>query len=761
MFSFAHARGRLAALLAVGLASTTIAATAPNAWAADDVAPRLDSISFTSPADVGPGDAVTISYSATDTSPTVSIQAVFVDAAGRWTDWDFGHDLPLAGVGATTVPDGLANATTRLTYLYITDAAGNRTTYWANGMSCTPTCPGAVHVLSFDVALTVSGSTPDNDFPVVTSVALATPTASVGESVRLDLGVDEAHPPVVSLGPADSAVFTNGRYSFQLLGAPTAYGSVVGVVPTTVPNGAYWLKSVSVRDLAGNSATYRDSGIVVPSPSGSGGPTSHTLPFTTTTVTVTGSTLDLVSPVLTSIALQHKPIVRGATATIAYAVAEPDLDSITIRFDAVNVSQSPFSWDLVATATSTGVTSGAVPAVSTGRWTVGEVTLIDKAGNYSIYQRNGILRCNRTCPYRHTIDLAALDVDVIAAPTVPSWTGATPYNGSARVQWDAPEDPGNSPLTGYTITVSPGGKSYTAGAGASVVTIPGLTNNTTYSFAVRARNAAGLGPAGVVKATPRAPQRLFITGDVSNDRRADIIGVTRGNVAYIYRGNGIGGISGATKVASGLGAMRTLLPALATSTEDFFGGNLLSVTYTGWDESWWAYNGNRLTVFNSILPSKFNSYRHIITPGDFTGNAKADVLTITDSGDMYLWSNKDWAHFYAPKKIGTGWQSFTTVVGVGDLDGDRRNDLVARKNDGTLWLYAGNGIGGFRYRKQIGTSKGWNAFTQLAGMGDFTGDRRNDLLALAPNGYLYIYKGTDKGGLSGRVLVSKTFGSFV
>jgi hypothetical protein len=289
--------------------------------------------------------------------------------------------------------------------------------------------------------------------------------------------------------------------------------------------------------------------------------------------------------------------------------------------------------------------------------------------------------------------------------------------------------------------------------------VTGLANNTAYTFSVRARNAAGLGPAATAKGIPRPQQRLFLTVDVSNDGRADIIGVTRGNVAYIYRGNGVGGISGSTRVGSSLGDIRTLLPALARPNDDFFGGNVLSVSYSGYDEAWWAYNGNRLVAFNSIFVSKFNAYRQIVTPGDFNGNAKADVLTIADNGDLYLWVNKDWAHFYAPRKIGGGWQSFTSVVGVGDFDGDRRGDLVARKADGTLWLYPGNGAGGFRPRKQIGTS--WNGFSQIAGMGDFTGDHRNDLLALAPNGYLYVYKGNGKGGFSGRILVSKGFSSYV
>jgi hypothetical protein len=252
-----------------------------------------------------------------------------------------------------------------------------------------------------------------------------------------------------------------------------------------------------------------------------------------------------------------------------------------------------------------------------------------------------------------------------------------------------------------------------------------------------------------------------MTVDVSNDGRADIIGVTAGHNAWIYRGNGAGGISGSAKVGSGLGDVRLLLPGVATPYDDFFVGNVLSVTYTGVDEAWWAYNGNRLVPSNSLSPSRLNTFRHVVTPGDFTGNAKADVLTVADNGDMFLWASKDWSHFYAPRKVGSGLQSFNSMVGVGDLDGDRRNDLVGRRSDGTLWLFAGSGTGGFRYRKQIGAGRGWNGFAQIAGMGDFTGDRRNDLLALAPNGYLYVYKGDGRGGFPSRVLVSKGFGAFV
>ncbi len=78
-------------------------------------------------------------------------------------------------------------------------------------------------------------------------------------------------------------------------------------------------------------------------------------------------------------------------------------------------------------------------------------------------------------------------------PAAPGGVSACPGDGFATVAWETPNAP--APITGYTVTVSPGSATLTAPAGASSVTVPSLANGTSYTFSVRAGNAYGLGPA--------------------------------------------------------------------------------------------------------------------------------------------------------------------------------------------------------------------------------------------------------------------------
>jgi hypothetical protein len=79
-------------------------------------------------------------------------------------------------------------------------------------------------------------------------------------------------------------------------------------------------------------------------------------------------------------------------------------------------------------------------------------------------------------------------------PYAPVITSLVPGNGQATLTWSAPGD-GGEPITGYTLTVEPGGATYSAAATATSATVTGLTNGTAYTIAVTATSSLGTGAA--------------------------------------------------------------------------------------------------------------------------------------------------------------------------------------------------------------------------------------------------------------------------
>ena len=92
------------------------------------------------------------------------------------------------------------------------------------------------------------------------------------------------------------------------------------------------------------------------------------------------------------------------------------------------------------------------------------------------------------------------------APGAPTGVRATPGNALAVVAWTAPASNGGSPITRYTVTASPGGKSITT-TGATTATMTGLSNGTAFTFTVTATNKIGISPRSAPSnaVTPSAP----------------------------------------------------------------------------------------------------------------------------------------------------------------------------------------------------------------------------------------------------------------
>ncbi len=114
-------------------------------------------------------------------------------------------------------------------------------------------------------------------------------------------------------------------------------------------------------------------------------------------------------------------------------------------------------------------------------------------------------------------------VTPLGPPTAPNGSGpiAAGTNAQATVSFTPPTFTGGSPITGYTVTATdvtnPTSGGQTGAATSSPITVTGLTNGDTYTFAVTATNAQGTGvPSAasnpVVPAAPPAPPQSVVAG---------------------------------------------------------------------------------------------------------------------------------------------------------------------------------------------------------------------------------------------------------
>ena len=120
-------------------------------------------------------------------------------------------------------------------------------------------------------------------------------------------------------------------------------------------------------------------------------------------------------------------------------------------------------------------------------------------------------------------------------PSSPLNVTANAGDATATVTWQAPASPGSSAITAYQVTSAPGGGTCLASAPALTCEVTGLTNGTTYTFTVRARNETGWSEASAPSnaVTPTAPvdPAIVITGFRANDgkgRRIVVDGSTTG-----------------------------------------------------------------------------------------------------------------------------------------------------------------------------------------------------------------------------------------
>ena len=154
-----------------------------------------------------------------------------------------------------------------------------------------------------------------------------------------------------------------------------------------------------------------------------------------------------------------------------------------------NGSISPSGHTIVNSGANQSFTATPAAGYSVAIWTVDGVDVQFGGTGYTLSN----IQAN------HTVDVTFSATPLVSNQTVPAAPTnviATAGNASVAITWTPPTNPAGIPILGYTVSTVDAGGALTTICMTSVAscTVTGLTNGTTYTFAVSAANYLGSGP---------------------------------------------------------------------------------------------------------------------------------------------------------------------------------------------------------------------------------------------------------------------------
>ncbi len=199
---------------------------------------------------------------------------------------------------------------------------------------------------------------------------------------------------------------------------------------------------------------------------------------------------------------------------------------------------------------------------------------------------------------------ASNSITAPSKPGAPTIGTATPGNTQAIVNWTAPTNTGGIPVTGYVVTPYKAGvaqATQTFNSTATTETVTGLTNLSSYTFAVAAINGIGTGPASAQSnaVIPAAPPGAPTIGTAT-------AGVNSATVTWTAPGNNGGSaITGYVVTPYIGGTAQTTQTFNSTATTETVTGLTANTSYTFKVAAINAIGtGNQSAASNSITTPK-------------------------------------------------------------------------------------------------------------------------------------------------------------
>ena len=564
--------------------------------------PLLSSVRVTTPS-VRPGQPLTVQFTATEEHQVAKATFTFTtpgrpEAVVQWTT-----DAAELAAGRITrsLPAELYNKTYTLTHAELFDSVGNFAMYWMDGK---------VQHVSYDsydqvtepqvvdrsaAAFTVAGSTYDKMPPVLRSISVDRRTLRSGQAVKATYAVQDDTARLGSLSIEYSRGGEQGRYSHHGsdLSLTGSYSDGLGVPP-----GRFAAERVRVVDGKGNEAQYwRDGTVRLLDGSVTG---RHAISL---------SSLDLViGPNAPTVFARSRP----RSAAVTWSVASVEARGITGYKITVNPggrvidvpgigpdtrslvvtglkNATPYTFTVVPQSSvgpGPGKSASATPLLSGNVFAAGDVNgdrrvdLIAQSpnGGERLYRGKGSMTFSPYTPVsnygwsyrvfpgdRYVGDVAFLaqrSWDSGVEAVLVERDGKSRYGMDLERRWPNRFLDGSADFTGDGVAdmvgVTPAGSLYLYRS----TSMPG-----SYSSGV------------LVGRGWQSMQSVFAAGDMTGDRRADLLGVDAAGVMWVYPGTGKGTFPTRRKVCAGWGGLGGLFYARDVSGDGR--GDIGAITMDG------------------------------------------------------------------------------------------------------------------------------------------------------------------------------------
>ncbi|WP_329273783.1 FG-GAP-like repeat-containing protein [Streptomyces sp. NBC_01451] len=279
--------------------------------------------------------------------------------------------------------------------------------------------------------------------------------------------------------------------------------------------------------------------------------------------------------------------------------------------------------------------------------------------------------------------------------------------------------------------------------------------NGTYTWSLTVTPAGGQGAAATASGSLRLTGGAAVRRDhVGSDGIGDLLTLTPSGALTFHQGDGSGKFTTRT-TASGWPSSVTAVPF-----GDLSGDRCDDVLVRLGSGALRAYRpgcGKALTTSTSYtaLGTGWNQYDVLTSPGDITGDGRADLIARRAStNDIYLYKATGSGTLSARVRIAK-WSGYKKIVGVGDLNGDGYGDLLAQDASNELWRYGGTAAGGFRARVKVADNWG-TSYNVVVGVGDITSDGKADIVSRDTSGRLWRNNGDGRGSFGPRTAIATT-----